>query len=158
MNIKLEKKIFLIEDSPDDELLTLRALKRNNIKNEVIVARDGQEALDWLFCEGSHANRDPRITAAVILLDLKLPKIDGIAVLRRIRSDSKTKMIPVVILTSSRQEEDILESYQIGANSYVRKPVDFLEFSEAVSRLGIYWLLVNEMPPEWRQSAEEKVA
>lgn len=158
MNTNKEKKILLIEDNPDDELLTLRAFNKNHIKNEVIVARDGQEALDWLFLTGSYTDRDPSVAPAVILLDLKLPKVDGIEVLRKIRHHPQTKVLPVVVLTSSREEQDVIESYKLGANSYIRKPVDFSEFSEAVSRLGVYWLLMNEIPPEKNHVASEKVA
>lgn len=138
--------ILLVEDNPDDEALTLRALKKNNITNEVVVARDGVEALDFLFGTGKQAGR--AITPQVILLDLKLPKIDGLEVLRRVRSDARTKLLPVVILTSSNEERDRLQGYDIGANSYVRKPVDFLQFTEAVRQLGLYWLLLNEKPPQ----------
>lgn len=138
--------ILLVEDNPDDEALTLRALKKNNITNEVVVARDGVEALDFLFGTGKQGGR--AITPQVILLDLKLPKIDGLEVLRRVRSDARTKLLPVVILTSSNEERDRLQGYDIGANSYVRKPVDFLQFTEAVRQLGLYWLLLNEKPPQ----------
>lgn len=141
------KAILLVEDNPDDEALTVRALAKNNIRNDVIVARDGREALDYLFCRGAHANRDPARMPEVILLDLKLPKIDGLEVLKAIRADERTKLLPVVILTSSKEERDIIDGYSLGANSYVRKPVDFVEFTEAVGRLGLYWLLVNEGPP-----------
>lgn len=137
--------ILLVEDSPDDEALTLRALKKNNITNEVIVARDGAEALDYLFGSGAQAGRP--LAPAVTLLDLKLPKIDGLEVLRRIREDQRTKLLPVVILTSSNEERDRLQSYNLGANSYVRKPVDFVQFTDAVRQLGLYWLLLNERPP-----------
>ncbi len=137
--------ILLVEDNPDDEALTLRALKKNNITNEVVVARDGAEALDFLFGTGKQAGHP--ITPQVILLDLKLPKIDGLEVLRRVRSDARTKLLPVVILTSSNEERDRLQGYDIGANSYVRKPVDFVQFTEAVRQLGLYWLLLNEKPP-----------
>lgn len=137
--------ILLVEDNPDDEALTLRALKKNNITNEVVVARDGAEALDHLF--GTGKNGQP-IRPQVILLDLKLPKIDGLEVLRRIRGDQRTKLLPVVILTSSNEERDRLQGYDIGANSYVRKPVDFVQFTEAVRQLGLYWLLLNEKPPQ----------
>lgn len=133
------KPILLVEDNPDDEKLTLRALRKNNIQNEVVVARDGPEALDRLYAEG--------LMPAIILLDLKLPKLDGIEVLRRIRSDPRTKLVPVVILTSSREEQDLIAGYELGANSYIRKPVDFVQFSEAVRHLGLYWLILNEPPP-----------
>ncbi|MGH9792386.1 MAG: response regulator [Candidatus Acidiferrales bacterium] len=139
--------ILLVEDNPDDEALTLRALAKNNIRNEVVVARDGAEALDYLFGTGAYAGRDVSRVPQVILLDLKLPKVDGIEVLRRIRADQRTKLLPVVILTSSREEKDVLNGYGHGANSYVRKPVDFVQFTEAVRHLGLYWLLLNEKPP-----------
>ncbi len=139
--------VLLVEDNKDDEDLTLRAFKKNNLKNEVNVARDGAEALDFLFGAGKHAGRDPGVMPTVILLDLKLPKIDGLEVLRRIRADPRTKLLPVVILTSSKEEQDLITSYSLGANSYVRKPVDFNEFVGAVTQLGCYWLLMNEMPP-----------
>jgi two-component system, response regulator len=158
MNIDQEKWILLVEDNSDDELLTLRVFRKNNIKNEIIVVRDGEEAIEYLFCTGQYQNRNVNIRPALILLDLKLPKVDGLGVLRRIRGDARTKTIPVVILTSSREEQDVIEGYQLGANSYVRKPVEFSEFSEAVSRLGVYWLLVNEAPPDKRREEPEKVA
>ncbi len=141
-----EKTIFLVEDNPDDEALTLRALRKNNILNEVIVARDGAEALDYLFCRGEYADRDPGLLPQVVLLDLKLPKVDGMEVLRQIRANERTKCLPVVILTSSKEERDIINGYRLGANSYVRKPVDFGEFSAAVRQLGLYWLILNESP------------
>lgn len=141
------KIILLVEDNPDDEALTLRALKKNNIFNEVVVARDGVEALDFLFATGSYADRDIGIMPQVILLDLKLPKVDGLEVLSRLRADARTKLLPVVILTSSSEEADIVNSYHFGANSYVRKPVDFAQFMEAVRQLGLYWLVLNEVPP-----------
>lgn len=139
--------ILLVEDNPDDEALTLRALARNNISNPVIVARDGQEALDWLFCEGAHAARDPQELPALILLDLKLPKVDGLDVLRQLRQGPRTQLTPVVILTSSLEEQDRLRGYLHGANSYVQKPIDFAEFVEAVRQLGLYWLMLNQPPP-----------
>ncbi len=142
------KTILLVEDNPDDEALTLRALKKNNISNKVVVARDGAEALDYLFATGQHSTRDPRDIPQVILLDLKLPKIDGLEVLRRIRTTELTRLLPVVILTSSKEERDIMGSYNNGANSYVRKPVDFDQFIEAVKQLGLYWLVLNEPPPD----------
>jgi two-component system response regulator len=147
-----DKIIMLIEDSPDDEVLTLRALKKNNITNDVVVAHDGVEALDYLFGRGAHEGRNTSILPQLILLDLKLPKIDGLAVLRAIRADARTKLLPVVILTSSTETRDLLDGYDIGANSYVRKPVDFTAFAEAVRHLGLYWLVLNEAPPERRAS------
>ena len=138
---------MLLEDNADDEALTLRALRKNNIQNEVVVARDGVEALDYLFGTGPHAGRDTRIKPLVVLLDLKLPKIDGLEVLRRLRADERTKFIPVVVLTSSKEEQDLINSYSFGCNSYIRKPVDFVQFVEAVRQLGLYWLVLNEAPP-----------
>lgn len=140
------KVILLVEDNPDDEALTLRALRKHNVTNQVVVARDGAEALDWLFATGKHADRDQNVSPQVILLDLKLPKVDGLEVLRRIRSDERTHLLPIVILTSSKEEEDILTGYRLGANSYVRKPVDFVEFTDAVRQLGLFWLLLNQPP------------
>ena len=142
------RKILLVEDSADDEALTLRALTRNNIGNEVVVARDGEEAIEWLFCTGRFAERDPREQPALVLLDLKLPKVDGLEVLRRIRDHGETRLIPVVILTSSREEHDRLHGYLNGANSYIRKPIDFAHFVEAVRQVGLYWLVLNEPPPD----------
>jgi two-component system response regulator len=147
-----EAVILLVEDNPDDEALTLRALKKNNITNGVVVARDGVEALDYLFGTGSHAGRNLNSLPQVVLLDLKLPKVDGLEVLRRVRADERTKLLPVVILTSSNEEQDRLMGYGLGANSYVRKPVDFGQFIEAVRQLGLYWLLLNERPPEIRRT------
>ena len=141
------KVILLVEDDPDDEALALRALRRNNIKNEVVVVRDGVEALDYVFGTGAYSSRDATELPQVVLLDLKLPKIDGLEVLRRIRADPRTELLPVVVLTSSKEDRDVVESYARGANSYVRKPVEFNEFSEAVRQLGLYWLLLNERPP-----------
>jgi CheY-like chemotaxis protein len=141
------KTILLVEDNPDDEALAIRALKRNFISNEIIVAHDGVEALDYLFGTGVYADRDISIKPTVILLDLKLPRIDGIEVLRRLREDDRTKLLPVVVLTTSSEEQDMLNSYSLGCNSYIRKPVDFIEFTEAVRQLGMYWLLMNEPPP-----------
>lgn len=140
------KPILLVEDNPDDEALTLRAFRKNNIKNEIVVARDGVEALDYLFATGEHAGREEG-APQVILLDLKLPRIDGLEVLRRVRSDDRTKLIPVVILTSSKEEQDLVDGYSLGCNSYVRKPVNFDEFMEAARQLGMYWLLLNEASP-----------
>jgi two-component system response regulator len=139
--------ILLVEDNPDDVELTRRALSRNGIINEMVVAHDGAEALDYLFCRGSYAGRDRTEMPAVILLDLKLPKIGGLDVLKQIRENHLTTLLPVVILTSSKEEQDILTSYKLGANSYVRKPIDFIQFTEAVKQLGLYWLLLNEKPP-----------
>jgi two-component system, response regulator len=141
-----DKTILLVEDNPDDELLTLRALKKNNVFNKVVVARDGAEALDYLFGEGAYEGRDVSDIPQVVLLDLKLPKVDGLEVLRRLRADERTRLLPVVILTSSREQQDLLDGYGYGANSYVRKPVDFAQFSRAVEQLELYWLLLNETP------------
>jgi CheY-like chemotaxis protein len=146
-----EKVILLVEDNPDDEALTVRALKKNNVLNEVSVVRDGVEALDFLFGEGAYADRDSSAMPQVILLDLKLPKLDGLGVLRRLRADPRTKLLPVVLLTSSNEEEDLLNGYGLGANSYVRKPVDFEKFKEAIRQLSLYWLVLNEPPPTWRR-------
>ena len=140
------KIILLVEDNPDDELLTRRALKKNNIGNEVVVAHDGVEALDYLFGTGAHEGRDLSVMPQVILLDLKLPKIDGLEVLRRLRGDKRTSLLPVVILTSSKEQQDLVDGYGYGANSYIRKPVDFAQFVEAVRQLGLYWLVLNETP------------
>jgi two-component system response regulator len=148
--MKNPSPILLVEDNPDDEALTLRALRKNHIANEVVVARDGVEALDYLFGTGSHAGRDLDTMPQVTLLDLNLPRIGGLDVLRRIREDERTKYLAVVVLTSSKEDEDLLTSYSLGANSYVRKPVDFQQFSEAVKTLGLYWLLLNETPPQRR--------
>jgi two-component system response regulator len=141
------KTILLVEDNPDDEALTLRALHKNKILNDVMVVRDGAEALDYVFCQGVYAGRDPDQTPSVILLDLKLPKVDGLEVLRRLRASDATHRFPVVILTSSKEERDLIESYRLGANSYICKPVDFNQFMEAVRQLGLYWLMLNEAPP-----------
>lgn len=140
------KAILLVEDNPADEELTLRVLRRHNIANTIDVARDGQEALDYLFCEGKYANREHCTPPQLVLLDLKLPKLDGHQVLRAIRQDERLRSLPVVIMTSSSEEGDIQTSYDLGANSYVRKPVDFGQFSEAVRQLGLYWLVLNETP------------
>ena len=137
--------ILLVEDNADDEALALRALDKHKIRNPVVVVRDGQEALDYLFATGAYAGRD-LAELAVVLLDLKLPRVDGLQVLERLRAAPRTKLLPVVILTSSKEERDIVDGYSLGANSYVRKPIDFNEFSEAVRQLGLYWLLLNEWP------------
>jgi two-component system response regulator len=146
------KVILLAEDNPDDEALTLRALTKNNIKNEVVVAHDGAEALDYLFGKGAYAGRDIRVMPQVILLDLKLPKVDGFEVLRKLRADERTKRLPVVILTSSNEEQDRISGYDLGANSYVRKPVEFSNFIEAVRQLGLYWLILNQTAPVSRRT------
>src|SRR5712692_8177253 len=138
--------ILLVEDNPDDQKLTLRALKKNHIANEIVIAADGAEALDYLFGTGQFAGRDVRDRPALVLLDLKLPKIDGLSVLAQVRADDRTKMVPVVVLTSSAEEQDLVRSYELGVNSYVRKPVDFGEFVEATRQLGVYWLILNEQP------------
>ncbi|MCX6029382.1 MAG: response regulator [Chloroflexi bacterium] len=145
-----EKVILLVEDNRDDEELTLLALKESNILNEVVVARDGVETLDYLFGAGKWAGRDPSRRPQIILLDLKLPKLGGLEVLERLRADPRTALIPVVVLTSSSEEEDVIASYRLGANSYVRKPVEFHRFVDAVHQLGLYWLLLNEAPPPRR--------
>jgi CheY-like chemotaxis protein len=141
------KVILLVEDNPDDEALTLRALRKNNIQNQVIVAHDGVEALDYLFGTGAYEGRDMSVLPSVTLLDLKLPKLDGLEVLKRVRADERTQCLPVVILTSSKEEQDLINGYKLGANSYIRKPVDFAQFIEAVRQLGLYWLLLNEAAP-----------
>jgi CheY-like chemotaxis protein len=142
-----EKMILLVEDNPDDEELTLRALKQSRIANEIVVARDGREALDFLFGKGKYEGRDLARKPAVMLLDLKLPKLGGLEVLERMRADPATKLIPVVVLTSSSEDEDMLKSYRLGANSYVRKPVEFGAFASAVTQLGLYWMLLNQPVP-----------
>lgn len=142
------RTILLVEDNADDELLTLRALEINQIRNDVVVARDGEEALDYLLGRGAWAGRDSRRIPALVLLDLNLPKLSGLEVLRRLRADEHTRLTPVVILTSSKEEQDRFRGYSLGANSYIRKPVDFARFTEAVKQLGLYWLLLNELPPE----------
>jgi two-component system response regulator len=143
-----DKTILLVEDNPSDEALTLRALKKSGIKNEVVVTRDGAAALDYLFGNGDYAGRNPADLPAVVLLDLNLPKIGGLEVVRRVRENSITALLPVVLLTSSDEEEDRLKGYQLGANSYVRKPVEFNEFARAVEQLGLYWLLLNAPAPK----------
>jgi two-component system response regulator len=142
-----DKIILLIEDNPDDEALTLRALEKNNIKNDVVVVRDGAEALDYLFGTGPYAGRDLTVMPQVTLLDLKLPKVDGLEVLRQLRANELTRLLPVVILTSSNEEQDRVNGYGLGANSYVRKPIDFGQFIDAVRQLGLYWLILNEPAP-----------
>ena len=142
-----DRVILLVEDNPDDEELTLRALQKSNILNPVHVARDGVEALDYLFARAAHAGRDVKELPQIVLLDLKLPKLDGLEVLRSIRGDARTKRLPVVILTSSAEEQDILTGYELGANSYIRKPVDFTQFVDAVKQLGLYWLVLNQPVP-----------
>ena len=143
-----DKVILLVEDNADDEALTLRALKRNNIKNDVVVAHDGVEALDYLLGAGGPAGRPPHAMPQLVLLDLKLPRVDGLEVLRRLRADPRTRLLPVVILTSSREQQDLTASYDSGVNSYIQKPVDFNQFSDAVRKLGLYWILLNIPPPK----------
>ena len=145
---QMSKTILLVEDNPDDVKLTLRAFKRSNMLNPIVVARDGVEALDFLFARGAYAEHAGKPLPTLIILDLKLPKLDGLGVLKAIRGDERTKLIPVVILTSSKEEQDLVQGYSRGANSYVRKPVDFTEFQEAVRLLGIYWMMTNQPPPE----------
>ena len=142
-----DKIILLVEDNPDDEKLTVRALKKSNVLNELVVVRDGAEAVDYLFGSGRYAGRDPAETPALMLLDLKLPKLDGLEVLRRLRADQRTCFTPVVILTTSKDDPDLIKAYQLGCNSYIRKPVDFAQFGEAVRIVGLYWLVLNETPP-----------
>ena len=138
------KVILLVEDNPRDEALTLRALQKSNIVNDVVVTRDGVEALDYLLCTGAYADRETTVMPQLVLLDLKLPKVNGLEVLRKIRAEERTRRLPVVIFTSSSEEEDMIKSYDLGANSYVRKPVDFEQFLEATKQLGLYWLVLNE--------------
>jgi CheY-like chemotaxis protein len=139
--------ILLVEDNPRDEALTVRALKKNNVANEIAVARDGVEALDYLFCTGAYRERNKRLLPQLILLDLKLPKVDGLEVLQKLRAEERTQCLPVVIFTSSSEEEDMIKSYHLGANSYIRKPVDFEQFLEASKQVGMYWLMLNQFPP-----------
>ena len=143
-----EKMILLVEDNPDDEALTMRALKQSKLANEIVITRDGSEALEFMFGTGKYEGREVSHTPAVVLLDLKLPKLSGLEVLERLRADPRTKLVPVVVLTSSSEDEDMLRSYQLGANSYVRKPVVFGKFADAVSQLGLYWVLLNQLPPK----------
>lgn len=142
----MDKFILLIEDNPNDEALTLRAFKKNNILNEIIVVRDGQEALDFLFCKGDYSSRDKSLNPQVILLDINLPKIDGLEVLRKIRANKLTSLIPVVIMTTSDEQNDLITSYELGANSYIRKPVELDKFMAAIKQLGMYWLVLNQLP------------
>lgn len=141
------KTILLVEDNPDDVALTLRAFKRSHLMNPIAVARDGVEALDFLFARGAHAGRIGEPFPTLVILDLKLPKLDGLGVLKALRADTRTALLPTVVLTSSKEEQDVVSSYSFGANSYVRKPVDFIEFVEAVKVLGLYWLALNQIPP-----------
>lgn len=143
-----QKTILLVEDNADDEALTLRALNKNKVANRIVIVRDGAEALDYLFCTGAYADRDPHDLPQITLLDLKLPKVDGLEVLRQVRANPHTHMLPIVVLTSSSEEQDLIKAYTNGANSYVRKPVDFNEFVDAIGRLGLYWLILNEAPPQ----------
>jgi two-component system response regulator len=147
MSQEPSQPILLVEDNPDDEALTLRAFKKNNILNQIVVCRDGAEAVDFLFAQGAYADRADEPLPQLVLLDLKLPKLDGTEVLRRIRANERTRLLPVVVLTSSKEDRDIIDSYQLGANSYVRKPVDFTEFLSAVRALGLFWLVLNVPPP-----------
>jgi two-component system, response regulator len=138
--------ILLVEDNPDDEALTLRAFKKSNLTNQVVIARDGVEALDYMFGTGNYEGNDISLSPHLVLLDLKLPKLDGLEVLERLRADDKTKLVPIVVLTSSKEQEDVVTSYTLGANSYIRKPVDFNQFVNAIQQLGLYWLVLNEFP------------
>ena len=149
------RTILLVEDNPDDVELTLRAFEKSRLGNDIVVARDGSEALDYLFGTGIHAERSPSSMPEIVLLDLKLPKVDGLEVLKRIRADERTRRLPVVVLTSSKEERDVLRSYDLGANSFVRKPVDFVEFVEAARQLGLYWLVLNEPSPKFRGEESE---
>jgi two-component system response regulator len=142
------RSILLVEDNPNDEALTIRALNKSKVSNELIVVRDGVKALEFLFCTGAYANRDPDDYPQVVLLDLNLPKINGLEVLSKIRSTETTHLLPVVILTSSKEDQDLISGYHLGANSYIRKPVDFNQFVEAIHQLGLYWLVLNEAPPK----------
>ena len=144
------KTILLVEDNPSDVALTRRALERSHVANDVVVTEDGQDALDYLFCAGAHASRDPAALPALVLLDIRLPKVDGLEVLRRLRADDRTRRLPVVMLTSSSEEQDMAASYDLGVNSYLRKPVDFTRFAAAIQQLGLYWLILNEAPPPTR--------
>jgi two-component system response regulator len=144
---KQEVEILLVEDSESDAELTLHALRRENLANNIVVAWDGEEALDFLFCRGAHAGRASKALPRLVLLDLKLPRIDGLEVLRAIKADERTRFTPVVVLTSSREDRDLIESYQLGVNSYIQKPVDFDQFRETVRKTGLYWLLINQIPP-----------
>lgn len=146
-----DRIILLVEDNPDDEALTIRALKKNNILNEVVVARDGAEALDYLFGRGAYSGRDPEELPELVLLDINLPKLNGLQVLEQIRANPLTELLPVVMLTTSSQEQDLLHSYRLRANSFIRKPVDFAQFMEAIRQLGIYWLVLNQGPPKKQQ-------
>lgn len=146
--MKKEPVILLVEDNPDDEELTRLALQESNLTNQLFVVRDGQEALEWLFCQGQHANREPCFVPSLILLDLKLPKKTGLEVLEAIRNNERTRRMPVVILTSSKEEQDVMRGYDLGANSYIQKPVDFEQFTQAIRQLGVYWMVLNEPPPQ----------
>jgi len=148
-----ERVILLVEDNPDDEALTKRARVKNKIANDMVVARDGEEAMEYLFGTGKYSGRDTSNLPAVVLLDIKLPKVDGLEVLRRVRADERTRLLPIVLLTSSKEEQDLIRGYSLGANSYVRKPVDFVQFIEAVRQLGLYWLVLNENPPAAKKAA-----
>jgi two-component system response regulator len=145
----MSKTILLVEDNPDDAKLTLRAFKRNNMLNPIAMARDGVEALDYLFARAAHADRAGKPMPTLVILDLKLPRLDGLGVLRAMRSDERTRLVPVMVMTSSQEDQDLVQSYSLGANSYIRKPVDFAEFVEAVRVLGIFWLIMNQPPPEY---------